>query len=132
MPCFKAWAATCAPLADDERWLIVHTHLVVVLPKAPLDPDGEITADDFRRVIQSVWVANWQTNTKRLWAEQSVRKALTKLYGYCHKRRFEYSSGGVGDVKVKYHSSMRSHGVNFSPSCTAVSMLLFDPNGKLL
>lgn len=87
------------PLAEDERYLIVHTHFVVAFPD---ELDGETSADELRRVVQGIWTGKWQTQVKGLHAKKLVTKSITNLYSYSYKRRLQYSTGGLGDVPVKF------------------------------
>ncbi|WP_375276304.1 hypothetical protein [Methylorubrum thiocyanatum] len=87
------------PLADDERYLIVHTHFVVAFPD---ELDGENFADELRSVVQSIWTGKWQTQVKGLHAKKTVAESITNLYSYSYKRRLQYSTGGLGDVPVKF------------------------------
>ncbi|GEL44794.1 hypothetical protein MEX01_53850 [Methylorubrum extorquens] len=87
------------PLDEDERYLIVHTHFVVAFPD---ELDGTNCADELRRVVQGIWTGKWQTLVKGLYADPSVSENITNLYSYSYKRRLEYSTGGLGDVPVKF------------------------------
>jgi hypothetical protein len=100
----KSMGCDMRPLTCDERYLIVHTHFVVVLPEMPIDINGQFAADEFRRMIQSVWIGKWQTQTKGLYAVPTVSENITNIYNYCTKRRLEYSTGGLDDETVKFYA----------------------------
>lgn len=88
-----------APLDANERFLIVHVHFVTLFPD---EVDGDESADALRHVVQNVWTAKWQTQVKGLYVDPPVDESIQKLYSYTHKRRLEYSTGGMGDVPTKF------------------------------
>lgn len=98
---FESMNCDASPLNDDERFLVVHTHFVVAFPE---HTNGAESADELRAVIQGIWSGRWQTQVKGLYDEskQTVPEAITNLYTYSYKRRLQYSTGGLGDVPVKF------------------------------
>lgn len=94
-----------SPLGPDERILIVHAHLVLAADAlASGDTGGEVWADAVRQTMRDAWPGRWRVVAKGLWADQPVRQAITRLYGYVHKRRLQYADGGWGDVPTRFGS----------------------------
>jgi len=87
-----------SPLEATERVVVVHTHLVAVLP------DG-IEADDLRGHLAAVWQGRWRTQVKGLQSDQTIEEAVTALCGYCHKHRLQYTSGGLNSETVVFGDS---------------------------
>ncbi|MBQ0819147.1 hypothetical protein KBI52_02665 [Microvirga sp. HBU67558] len=81
------------PLAPDERLLVPHVHFVIAL--------GKRTPDDLKNALAR-WTGKWQTMAKNLKKKQTVEEAITNLASYSHKRMPHYSTGGLGNVPVKY------------------------------
>jgi len=89
----KSMGYDASPLASDERYLVVHTHFVISL--------GKRTEDDLRRCFAR-WPGKWQTLAKGLYANQTVTEAVTNLCSYSHKRKLEYTTGGLNDEPVQF------------------------------
>lgn len=94
-----------SPLAADERFLIVHAHLVLEGSgrAADDDLDGEHWTNHVRSVLKATWVGPWRVLVKGLRKDQSVPEAVWNLYNYTHKRLYRYTAaGGLGDERTKF------------------------------
>lgn len=93
-----------SPLGAGERILVIHVHLVLDATAVADagDVDGEMWTNKVRDIMLTTWPGTRRTQAKALYAKQTVLVAVRKIYGYCKKRRYEYSTGGYGDVPTKY------------------------------
>ena len=98
----SALGCQAANLLPGERIIIPHVHFVV----------AHRHVADLKEKLANRWHGPRQTVCKRLYAHQTVPEALTKLYSYTHKRRFQYSEGGINgaeDEAVKFTDPLENH-----------------------